>query len=264
MKLAVFPLFLIVAALAMPARAIDLRLVYTDQNTHPYLTGAGIGIPDRPGIAVELVRRAVARLGGTLHLTRLPARRLMEEVKAGRQDGILGFRYSTARASDLAFPMLNGRPDGSRHAARLAHSLYRRQGSLVLWDGRHLGGLNAPVATSSTLMVSETLLAQGIEIIRIENSGQMFGMLALGRVDAVVTLDIIGDRQMREQAQMQARLQDRGQIEKLSPPVLVEDFHVPVAQRFYAENREFTEQLWQGIGALRDSTYAELMPQYLL
>jgi polar amino acid transport system substrate-binding protein len=210
------------------------------------------------------VQRAIAQTGDSLRLTRLPARRMMEEVKVGRQDGILGFRHSAARAQDLAFPMRNGQPDSRRHAARLAHSLYRRSGTMVTWDGQRIAGLNTPVAVSGTLLISEALLAQGIEIIRIENSGRMFGMLALGRVDAVVTLDIIGDRQVREQARLQAQMQDRGQIEKLAPPVLVEDFHVPVSHRFYAANRDFTERLWQGIGTLRDSTYAELMSQYLL
>jgi polar amino acid transport system substrate-binding protein len=264
MILPVLMALLVLLGASASADALELRLAYTDQNTHPYLTGSGLEIPARPGIAVELVQRAVTRIGGSLRLTRLPARRMVEEVKAGRQDGILGFRYSAARAQDLAFPMLNGQPDGSRHAARLAHSLYRRHSSLVQWDGQRLTGLNTPVAVSGTQLVSEALLAQGIEIIRIENSGRMFDMLALGRVDAVVTLDIIGDRQMREQAQLRAQLQDRGQIEKLAPPVLVEDFHVPVSQRFYAGNRDFSERLWQGIGALRESTYAELMPQYLL
>ncbi|WP_341913377.1 transporter substrate-binding domain-containing protein [Ferrovibrio terrae] len=242
-------------AMTLPARALELRLVYTDQDTRPYLAGSGTAVPAQPGIAVELVQRAASSLGASLRLTRLPARRMMEEVKAGRQDGILGFRYSQERARELAFPMRNGVPDTTRHAARLAHSLYRRQGSAILWDGQRVSGLQTPVAVSGTQLVSETLLAQGIEIVRIESSGQMFGMLALGRVDAVVILDILGDRQMAEQG--------GGRIEKVSPPVLVEDFHVPVSHRFYAANRDFTEQLWHRIGALRDATYSELTPVYL-
>ncbi len=244
--------------LPLPVQALDrpdLRLVYTDQDARPYLAGQGTGIPARPGIAVELVQRAVSRLGGTLQLTRLPARRMMEEVKAGRQDGILGFRYSAERARDLVFPMRNGQPDAARHAARLAHSLYRRHGDAITWDGQRIGGLRAPVAVSGTQLISEAMQAQGVEIIRIESSGQMFGMLALGRVDAVVVLDILGDRQMQEQG--------FGRIEKLLPPVLIEDFHVPVSRQFYAAHRDFTEQLWQAIGSLRDATYAELTPVYL-
>ncbi|MCW0236051.1 MAG: transporter substrate-binding domain-containing protein [Ferrovibrio sp.] len=246
---------LVVLSLPLPAGAVDLRLVYIDQDASPYLAGSGTAVPGRPGIAVELVQRAVSRLGGTLHLTRLPARRMVEEVKAGRQDGILGFRHSEERARDLVFPMRNGQPDLTRYAARLAHSLYRRRGDGITWDGRQVGGLRAPVAVSSTQLVSDALLAQGVEIIRIESSGQMFAMLALGRVDAVVIIDALGDRQMREQG--------NGQIEKLAPPVLVEDFHVPVSRHFYGANRDFTERLWQSIGSLRDATYAELTPVYL-
>lgn len=250
--------FLLVASLLLPppAGALELRLAYIDQDARPYLTGAGTAIPERPGLAVELVQRAVSQLGATLVLTRMPARRMAEDVKAGRQDGILGFRYSPDRAQDLVFPMMpDGRPDASRYAARLAHSLYRRRDSGVTWDGQRVGGLNAPVAVSSTQLVADALTAQGIEIIRIESSGQMFAMLAIGRVDAVVVIDALGDRQLREQG--------AGQIEKATPPMLVEDFHVPVSRRFYATQRDFTERLWRLIGERREAVYAELLPKYL-
>lgn len=241
--------------LPLPAGALELRLGYIDQDARPYLTGTGTDIPALPGIAVELVQRTVAKLGATLVLTRLPARRMAEEVKAGRQDGILGFRYSPDRARDLVFPMLDGRPDATRYAARLAHSLYRRRNSGVTWDGQRVGGLTAPVAVSSTQLVADALQAQGIEIIRLESSSQMFAMLAIGRVDAVVVIDALGDRQLRQQ--------DSGLIEKVAPPMLVEDFHVPVSRRFYAARRDFTERLWRLIGEQRDGVYAELLPKYL-
>jgi polar amino acid transport system substrate-binding protein len=255
MILPVFIVLLGLLGLSPSVRALELRLAYIDQDARPYLVGTGADIPARPGAAVELVQRAVSRLGGSLRLTRLPARRMVEEVKAGRQDGILGFRHSTDRARDLVFPMRDGQPDTTRHAARLAHSLYRRQGSSVTWDGERIGGLKTPVAVTGTQLVAEALLAQGIEIVRIESSGQMFGMLALGRVDAVVIIDVVGDRQLVEQG--------GGRVEKLTPPVLIEDFHVPVSRHFYNANRDFTERLWQSIGALRAATYAELMPAYL-
>lgn len=250
---------LILLGLPLPADALDrpeLRLVYIDQDAQPYLTGRGTAIPARPGIAVELVQRAVSRLGGSLRLTRLPARRMTQEVKAGRQDGILGFRYSPERATDLVYPMRNGQPDTMQYAARLAHSLYRRRDSGVTWDGQRIGGLTAPVAVSSTQLVADALLAQGIEILRIESSGQMFGMLSLGRVDAVVVIDALGDRQLREQG--------AGEIEKVAPPMLIEDFHVPVSRRFYAAHRDYVERLWRMIGEQREGTYTELLPQYLL
>lgn len=255
MNIVILPMLLVLALLPYPAQSVELRLGYIDQDARPYLTGAGTVIPERPGIAVELVQRAVSQLGATLVLTRLPARRMAEEVKAGRQDGILGFRYSPERARDLVFPMRDGLPDGARHAGRLAHSLYRRHDSGVTWDGQRVGGLTAPVAVSSTQLVADALQAQGIEILRLESSSQMFAMLAIGRVDAVVVIDVLGDRQLREQGV--------GRIEKVAPPMLVEDFHVPVSRRFYAARRDFTERLWRLIGEQRDGVYAELLPRYL-
>jgi len=243
---------LLCIGVASSAGAADLRLVYTDQDTTPYLTGSGTEIPALPGIAVELVQRCVAQLGGRLTVARSPSRRMVEDAKSGRYGGILGFRYSSERARDLVYPMHDGKPDG-RYAARLAHSFYLRRSSGIAWDGTAIRGLKLPVAVSGTLLLPEAL--QGQEVVRIDRSDQMFGMLARGRVDAVVAIDVIGDRQMTRQNPVQ--------IVKLTPPVLVEDFYVPVSRQFYAANRDFTERLWTLIGETRNAVYTELSPKYV-
>jgi polar amino acid transport system substrate-binding protein len=242
-------------ALAPAARAAELRLGYIDLELRPFLTGEGATVPAQPGMAVELLQRCIKRVGGTLQLTRMPLRRLIEEVRAGRQDGILGYRYAADRAVDLVYPMRGGGLDSSRHVVPLAYSIYRRQGDAIGWDGHSLTGLNNPVAVTASALIADTLQSRGVDIVRVENNAQMFGMLALGRVDALVTLDIAGDRLLREQ--------DNRQVEKLSPPLVAEEFYVPVSQAFYAANRDFTERLWQVLGESRDATYAELTPGYL-
>lgn len=242
-------------ALAPAARATELRLAYIDLELRPFLTGEGAAVPARPGMAVELLQRCIKRVGGTLQLTRMPLRRLIEEVRAGRQDGILGYRYAADRAVDLVYPMRSGGLDSSRHVVPLAYSLYRRQGDAVGWDGHTLSGLKNPVAITASELIANTLQSRGISFVRVENNAQMFGMLALRRVDALVTLDVVGDRLVREQP---------GQaMEKLSPPLVAEEFYMPVSQAFYAAHRDFTERLWQVLGELRDATYAELTPGYL-
>jgi ABC-type amino acid transport substrate-binding protein len=91
--------------------------------------------------------------------------------------------------------------------------------------------------------------------VQIENNAQIFGMLALNRIDAAVALDLVGDRLLREQPSLA--------IEKLAPPLLEEEFYVPVSKKFYAANREFAERFWQVMSELRDVTYTELAPNYL-
>lgn len=255
MRLSALILLCGLAMLVRPAAAVDLRLTYVQQDASPYLAGTGQAVPTQPGITIELLQSVITQLGGTLRLVRLPGRRMIEEVKAGRQDGILGFRYSSERAHSLVYPMRSGELDTGRHLARLAHSLYRRRGDSVTWDGQRIAGLKNPIAVSSTQLISEGLQAQGVEIIRVEGGGQMFGMLALGRVDAVVAIDALGDRQMRAQSS--------GNIEKLMPPVLVEEFYLPVSPAFYEAHRDFVERLWTALGEQRDEAYARLLPKYL-
>lgn len=250
---AVIVLFLLF--LGDSARAVELRLSYIDQDVRPYVMGDGAEIPDPAGMAIDLVRRVVSRIGGTLRLSRFPPRRNIEEIRADRQDGIVGYRYAPDRTTDLVFPMLNGAPDRARMANRMAYSVYRRKNDVVGWDGRAFSNLKNPVAVSASTLILNSLTAQGVNMVRVENNTQIFGMLALSRIDAAVALDLVGDRLLREQPSLA--------VEKLSPPLLEEEFYVPVSRKFYAANREFTERFWQVMGELRDVTYAELAPKYL-
>lgn len=244
-----------VVALAQPALAADLRLGYIDQELRPFLVGEGPEIPARPGVTIELAQRAAAKVGARLQLTRMPLPRLIEEVRAGRQDGVLSLRYSADRADELVFPLRAGQPDPERHVARLAYSLYKRQGETISWDGTRLTGLQGPVAVGGSPLIAKRVTSLGAEIVRSDTGTQMFGMLAMYRVDAVVTLDVMADRLLSAQGHTQ--------IEKLSPPLVVEEFYVPVSKGFYAAHREVTERFWQALGDLRDETYRELAPSYL-
>jgi len=240
---------------SLPAGAVELRLAYIDQELKPFLIGEGQDIPARPGMTVELAQRAAAKVGARLQLTRLPLPRLIEEVRAGRQDGVLSLRHSPERAAELVFPLLAGRPDPNRHVARLAYSLYKRKGEAVGWDGVHLTGLQNPVAVGGSPLIARRLKALGAQIVRSDTGTQMFGMLAMYRVDAAVTLEVMADRLLPEQGYTQ--------LEKMTPPLVVEEFYVPVSKGFYAANRDLVERFWQALGDLRDETYAELTSGYL-
>lgn len=250
---AVIVLFLL--SLGGPARAEELRLTYLDQDVRPYVMGDGTEIPTLAGMSIDLVRRAVSRIGGTLRLSRFPSRRQIEEIRAGHHDGVIGYRYATDRAAELVYPMRGGAPDEARMVNRMAYSVYRRKDDVVGWDGKRFSNLKGPVAVSASTLIFNALKSQGVDMVRVENNTQIFNMLSVYRIDAAVALDLIGDRLLRDQPMLP--------IEKLTPPLLVEEFYVPVSKRYYAANRDFTERFWQVMGELRDETYRELAPSYL-
>lgn len=250
---AVIVLFLL--TLGDPARAAELRLSYLDQDVRPYVMGDGAEIPALAGMSIELVRRAVSRIGGTLRLSRFPPRRQIEEIRAGHQDGVIGYRYSPDRTADLVYPMRGSAPDETRMVNRMAYSVYRRKDDAVGWDGRRFSNLKAPVAVSASTLIFNALKSQGVDMVRVENNTQIFNMLSVYRIDAAVALDLVGDRLLRSQPMLP--------LEKLTPPLLVEEFYVPVSRRYYAANHDFAERFWQVMGELRDETYKELAPTYL-
>jgi polar amino acid transport system substrate-binding protein len=247
-------LSMLVVALPWPAAAQELRLVYIDLPAEPYIAGRGHEIPQHPGMLVELARLA-ATPELTLTLSRVPSRRLIDELRFARADGVLGIRFTAGRGADLRFPMQGMEIDAAKRVARLNHSLYRLQGGALQWDGRQLAPTGALIGTPSGFAVADLLKTLGADVVEAQSSRQLFSMLALGRISAVGTLDIIGDSI--------GHTVDGRAIEKLEPLLQQADYHVAVSLAYYANHGAAVERYWQRLAALRDQTYARLIPRYL-
>lgn len=254
LRLSAILLFMLFGALPWPASALELRLVYIDLPVEPYITGRSHDVPQKPGMLVELAQLA-ASPEFTLMLSRVPSRRLIDELRFDRADGVLGIRFTAARGADLRFPMSGAEVDASKRMARLSHSLYRLQDGALQWDGRTLSPAGALIGIPRGFAVGELLKALGADVVEAQSSKQLFSMLALGRISAVATLDIIGDSI--------GRVVDGRTIEKLEPLLQQADFHVAVSQAYYATHGPAVERYWQRLTALRDQTFARLLPRYL-
>lgn len=242
---------------AQAAAAAELRLTYVDQEVLPYIAGSGTEIPPSPGMVIELVRRMVAGSPYRLTLTRLPARRAQEEIRAGRQDGVIGTRFTPDRAAIMVYPMIGGQPDPRRNLARLGYHLYTRSDRPVAWNGQVLGDIGDVLGIPSGVTALRVLPALAkIETLEAPNAPQLFSLLARGRVAAVVHLGSAGDGFV-------GRYED-ADIVKQAPPLLDEDFYLPFTRRFYDANAGFAETLWRRLEVERDAIYDELRPRYRL
>jgi len=233
----------VIAAFTAAAAAVEMRLGYPDQAVPPFLIGNGDQIPAAPGIAIELVQRALREAGGEPVLSRMPLARVEASLRAGRLDGLPCVAYTAERAAFLVFPTHNGTPDATRRCTSLNYVLYQRRGGQVAWDGRTLR-MNGPVGILRGSAIEEPLRAMGLELVD------------RGRIAAIATLENLGDHHLRLSS-------ERGHFEKLAPPLSSTHYYLAVTTRFYARHPDFVERLWRRVGALRDPVYRELAPRYL-
>jgi len=248
---------LALCAAAQAASAAELRLAYADQEVPPYYAGNGPEIPPKPGVVIEMVQRLLADSPHTLILTRLPARRLHEEIRAGRQDGLIGTRYTPDRAAIMAYPTRAGGPDARRLLASVRYVLYARRETPVRWDDAGLRDFYGALGIPSGVTALHRLKGMDrVATVEAPNSHQLFSMLARGRITAVVMLGASGDRYVGEF--------EGAEIVRLDPPLLTEDFYIPFTRSFYEANRDFVEAFWQRLEQQRDSLFAELLPGYRL
>ena len=71
------------ALLAASIQACPINIVYADVASPPYYLGDGEVIPKDPGIAVELVNLAAAKMECTINWQRLPNKRVQHEGRQG-------------------------------------------------------------------------------------------------------------------------------------------------------------------------------------
>jgi hypothetical protein len=102
------------AAPAAPACPQPLRIAFADVAQPPGVLGQGERFADPPGWQVTAVRDALARLGCTAELQRLPSRRLRGSLEQGLLEFGLIYSATPERLETMAFPMdAQDRPDAA-------------------------------------------------------------------------------------------------------------------------------------------------------
>lgn len=233
-----------------------LTLAYNEQSSPPYIVGDGTDVPAKPGIAIELVQKAVAGQGCRLQLVRRPGKRALVEVERGQFDGLILYSYTAERGRTLVYPLKQGQPDSSRRLATLSYYLYRRSGGPVEWDGNTLRNFrHGPIGINRGFGIRADLEKLGVHIEEANSTGQNLNKLKLGRIIAYAMQDNIADHIIAEGAYTN--------IEKLPLPLQRKDYYLIFSQRFYLADRPLAEKIWADIGQRRDDLLKNRLQGYL-
>ena len=240
---------------AQVALACPFSIVYSDQASPPYYLGDGEAIPANPGIAVELVTLAAAKMGCKIEWKRLPNRRALRELESGPSHAMLLLSYSPERAAYAAYPMLGDVPDPAYSHATLSYSVYVKSGSTVKWENRQFSPAQALVGANAGYSAADEARKLGLSVEEASTTANNLQKLQMGRIAAYVGQDlqvdlVIEDRQLTG-------------VQKLPVPFSSKDYYLPFSKQFFDKSPAAATQLWKQIAEARKTHGKALAKKYL-
>ncbi len=255
MKRVIFSIILLIF-MGFSANAADLtvNVATGDIANVPRILGEGSTLHEPPGIQIELLMKAAKQVGIKLNITRLPSKRVLDNLEKGQSDAALIFSYSDDRAKYAAYPMKNGKPDSARKIYNVGYVVYKQKNSPLKWDGKQFLNLKGVIGSILGWSVSEELSKMGLKVEEVKNHKQNLEKLKLGRIEAFVGPEEVIDYLIK--------INDYKNIEKMQKPFSEKPYFVIFNKKFKEINSDSIEKFWDKIGEIRDKTILELMPKY--
>ena len=255
MKRVILSLFLLIfMGFRANAADITINVVTGDIANVPRILGEGSTLHEPPGIQIELLMKAASQVGINVKITRLPSKRVLDNLEKGQSDAALIFSYSEDRAKYADYPMKNGNPDSARKVYNVGYAIYTKTNSQLKWDGKQFLNSKGVIGSMLGWSVSEDLSKMGLKVEEVKNHKQNLEKLNLGRIEAFVGPEEVIDYLIT--------INDYKNIEKMQKPFSEKPYFVIFNKKFKDKNSAIIEKLWDKIGEIRDKTILELMPKY--
>lgn len=239
---------------ALMAQACPLRVVYSDQASPPYYLGNGEAIPEHPGVAVELLNLAAAKIGCSIQWKRLPGRRAMRALERGDVDAMLLLSYSPQRAAFAVYPMVGSEPDAAFSLATLSYSVYVKSDAAPGWDGKQFRPVPALLGVNSGYSVVEELHKLRLNVEEAPSTSNNLNKLLMGRITAYVGQDFQADSVIEN-----GHLEN---VKKLPTPFSSKDYYLPFSKQFFSASPGPAMQLWKQIAEVRKTHGKGLAKKY--
>lgn len=243
------------SCVAQVALACPISVVYSDQASPPYYLGDGEAIPPNPGIAVELLTQAAAKMGCKIEWKRLPNRRALRELESGTVQAMLLLSYSPERATFAVYPMLGDAPDPAYSLATLSTSVYVKSGSTFKWESRQFSPAQALVGVNAGYSVGDEVRKLGQSVEEATSTANNLQKLLMGRIAAYVGQDL----------QVDLVIEDKHitGVQKLPVPFSSKDYYLPFSKQFFDKSPATVIQLWKQIAEARKIHGKALVKKYL-
>lgn len=240
---------------AQVALACPFNIVYSDQASPPYYLGEGEAIPANPGIAVELLTLAAAKMGCKIDWKRLPNRRALRELESGAVHAMLLLSYNPERAAYAVYPMLGDTPDPAYSLATLSYSVYVKTGSAFKWENKQFTPAQALVGANAGYSAADEVRKLGLAVEEATSTTNNLQKLLMGRIAAYVGQDL----------QVDLIIEDKHLtgVQKLPLPFSSKDYYLPFSKQFFDKSPTIATQLWKHMAEARKAHGKALAKKYM-
>lgn len=237
------------------ADELALRLGYSDKESAIFLVGDGATIPERPGIAVEMVETAAKACGVAVSFARYPGGRLLALAGENTIDGVVMLSYNRERLAIAAYPMKGSAADPDFQIASLSYAFYVRADSEIGWDGMEITGLAKPVGANLGWSIVDDLKKDGLAVEPAKDTANNFNKLLGERIDAVATHTTIGDAYLAHHGLA-------GKVKRLEPPISTKPYYLVLSRAWHDSHPAASQCLWQSIADQRRQDMPALLERY--
>ncbi|KKJ78174.1 hypothetical protein WH95_02185 [Kiloniella litopenaei] len=228
------------------ASSLDFKICYEDQEQPPYYNGTGIEVPSHnQGVYMEILHKVSSDLGLKLSPVRRPWKRCLKLLEQGRVDGVMGVSFLAERKRIGRYPQKNGALDLNARLAMKSYSIFRMSDHPFIWNGKLSDIKGKLVGVPLGYSIVPRLARTGVKVSEHANTEQLFDMLKHGRVEAVVTLEQVGD------FLLEAKSNRFKNIIKLEPIIEQKAYYLMIGHGFFKNNSKISQDIWRLISVYR-------------
>jgi polar amino acid transport system substrate-binding protein len=220
-----------------------IRFCVEDSLTYPWTTA------DDKGLTLFEMALVEKDLNLSFEYVRLPWRRCLQDVRAGRLDGAIAASFSRDREAWGSYPLL---ADGSLNRELRLHTdsfhVYRRIDSPVRWLNQRFENLgDLAIGVQLGYSVGRNIEDLGYPIKTARTAEDLARMLALGVLQVAVLPNYEAKRLLRASPQLAKLMVEDG------APVKVADQYLMFNRQFHAANENLVKSIWAAIERARKS-----------
>lgn len=226
------------------SNASDMVMCIEDQAASPYT------FPNKDGTMQVLLKMAAKQAGVNLSFKVQAWKRCISDVQGNQLSGLVNAGYTPFHAEYAVFPMKStGQVNTALSLARMDVMAYRVKQSKANWDGQVFSNLSKPVLMPSGFATISDKLKE-LKVDYDENTKEplrnLYKMIA-GQGDIVLGFS----------DEMQALIANRkdisDKVEQLPAKFMTADYFAPVSKKYYADNKDAVNALWDAVGKIKTS-----------
>ena len=222
-------------------------------ESFPYFLQRSHQIPADPGLSVEIIQMVCKELNISPQLSRLPGKRVLQEISTHNIDGAFLFSYKQERSKQGIYPLINGQPNSFYKMDTISYFFYKLKTNPANWEQKQLRNTDLVGVNLGYAVISD-LNKMNVPIQEVSSTVELVKLLLNNRVSMVAAQEYPFEKSWGAH---------QHQIEKLYPAIRTKDYFFIFSRQFNLDNAEFVQLFWEKIREVSRREYPRLIKKYL-